>query len=55
MWDVWWKKWHWDRFLSKFFSFTLSVSFNHGSIFTYLGEEQQVPWWPKFRDIVSPH
>jgi hypothetical protein len=21
MWDLWWTKWHWDKFFSKFFSF----------------------------------
>jgi hypothetical protein len=24
MWDFWWKKWHWDRFLSELFGFPLS-------------------------------
>jgi hypothetical protein len=32
MWDVRWTKWHWDRFLSEFFSFTLSISFHHSNI-----------------------
>jgi hypothetical protein len=26
MWDFWWKKWHWDRFLPEYFGFSL-VSF----------------------------
>jgi hypothetical protein len=25
MWDLWWRKWHWDRFFSEFFGFPLSV------------------------------
>jgi hypothetical protein len=25
MWDLWWTKWHWDRFFSEFFGFTLSI------------------------------
>jgi hypothetical protein len=25
MWDLWWTKWHWDRFFSEFFRFPLSV------------------------------
>jgi hypothetical protein len=28
IWDLWWKKWHWDRFFSEFFGFTLSISFH---------------------------
>ena len=32
--DLWWTKWHWDRFFSKNFSFPLSLSF-HQSFFTY--------------------
>jgi hypothetical protein len=22
MWDLWWTKWHWDRFFSEFFRFS---------------------------------
>jgi hypothetical protein len=34
MWDLWWTKWHWDRFFTEFFSFSLSVSlFHQDSIF----------------------
>jgi hypothetical protein len=36
LWDLWWTKWHWDRFFSKFFGFPLSISFCHCSIFTYV-------------------
>ena len=31
MWDFWWKNWHSDKFISKYFSFPLSVSFHHCS------------------------
>jgi len=30
MWDLWCTKWNWDRFFSKFISFSLSISFHHG-------------------------
>jgi hypothetical protein len=30
MWDLWWKKWHWDRIFSESFGFPLSVSFHRG-------------------------
>jgi hypothetical protein len=33
MWDLWWTKWHWDRFYSESFGFPLSVSFHRCSIF----------------------
>jgi hypothetical protein len=32
MWDLWWKKWHWDRFFPKYFGFPLSISFLRCSI-----------------------
>jgi hypothetical protein len=32
MWDLWWRKWHWDRFLPKYFGFLLSISFHRCSI-----------------------
>jgi hypothetical protein len=25
MWDLWWTKWHWDRFFSEFFGFPVTV------------------------------
>jgi hypothetical protein len=28
MWDLWWTKWHWDRFFFQYFGFPLSVSFH---------------------------
>ena len=35
MWNLWWKKWEWDRFFSKYFGFPLSVSFCQCSILIY--------------------
>jgi hypothetical protein len=32
MWDLWWTKWYWDRFFSKYFDFTVIVSFQQCSI-----------------------
>jgi len=32
VWDLWGMKCQWDRFLSKYFSFPLSVSFHKSSI-----------------------
>jgi hypothetical protein len=32
MWDLWWTKWHWDRFLPEYFGFPLSISFHRWSI-----------------------
>jgi hypothetical protein len=31
MWDLWWTKRHWGSFFSKFFGFSLSISFHLGS------------------------
>jgi hypothetical protein len=25
MWDLWWTKWHWERFFPEYFGFPLSV------------------------------
>jgi hypothetical protein len=36
MWDLWWTKWHWDRFFSEFFNFFLPISFHQGSILIYI-------------------
>jgi hypothetical protein len=36
MWDLWWTKRHWDRILSKFFGFPLSISFHDGSPHSYI-------------------
>jgi hypothetical protein len=32
MWDLWWTKWHWDRFFPEYFGFFLSISFHQCSI-----------------------
>jgi ABC-type transport system involved in Fe-S cluster assembly fused permease/ATPase subunit len=32
MWDLWWTKWHWDRFFPEYFGFPLSISFDLCSI-----------------------
>jgi hypothetical protein len=32
MWDLWWTKWHWDRFFSEYFAFLLSISLHRCSI-----------------------
>jgi hypothetical protein len=59
MWDLWWAKWHWDRFYSKFFGFSLSVSsFHKGSILIYV-----IIIWRKNKrsvsgrrsEVASPH
>ena len=33
--NLWWTKWRWDGFLSKYFLFLLSVSFHHCCIFIH--------------------
>ena len=30
--DLWWKKWHWDKFIPEYFGFPLSISFHRCSI-----------------------
>jgi hypothetical protein len=32
MWDLWWTKWHWDRFFPEYFGFPLSISFHRCSV-----------------------
>jgi hypothetical protein len=32
MWNLWWAKWHWDRFFPEFFGFPLSISFHRCSV-----------------------
>ena len=32
IWDLWWAKWHWDRFFSEYFGFPLSLLFHRCSI-----------------------
>jgi hypothetical protein len=36
VWDLWWTKWHWDRFHSECFGFHLSILFHHGSPHSYI-------------------
>jgi hypothetical protein len=38
-WDLWWTKWHWDRFFSEFFDFPLSISFHRGLHFSKKSEK----------------
>jgi hypothetical protein len=40
MWDLWWTKWHWDRFFPEYFGFTPSVSFHRYSI-TWKNEKRK--------------
>jgi hypothetical protein len=55
--DLWWTKWHWDRFFSEFFGFSpvriippwLSMLISH------LGDGQWARWWPQFWDTVWLH
>jgi hypothetical protein len=56
MWDLWWAKWHWERFFSEFFGFSVNISFHRRSPHSYhLGVEQYVRQWQQFGDVVSPH
>jgi hypothetical protein len=32
MWDLWWTKWHWVRFFSEFFGFSLSAPSLHSRL-----------------------
>jgi hypothetical protein len=32
MWNLWWTKWHWDRYFPEYFGFPLSLSFHLCSI-----------------------
>jgi len=32
VWDMWWTEWHWTRFFSECFDFSLSVLFYQWSI-----------------------
>jgi hypothetical protein len=41
MWDLWWTKWHWDRFFLEYFGFTLSVSVHRCSI-TWKNEKKLI-------------
>jgi hypothetical protein len=57
MWDLWWTKLHWDRFLSESFGFPRLISFHFCSEFTHIstGGCAKGPLETQFhRDIVSP-
>jgi hypothetical protein len=41
MWDLWWTKWHWDRFFSELFGFLLSVSSDEDLILIHRLEYKQ--------------
>jgi len=28
LWDLWWREWHWDGFVSQYFSFSLPILFH---------------------------
>jgi hypothetical protein len=36
MWDLWWIKWHWERFLYEFLGVSPYISFHHGSLYSYI-------------------
>jgi hypothetical protein len=36
MWDLWGKKWYWDRLFSKFFGILLAVSFHRDCPYSYI-------------------
>ena len=36
LWDLWWREWHWDGFVSQYYSFCLPVSFYQCSILSWL-------------------
>jgi hypothetical protein len=37
MWDLWWTKWHWDRFFSEYFGFQF-----HSTGAPFLGKGQKI-------------
>jgi hypothetical protein len=41
MWDLWWKKWRWDRVFPECFGFPLSLSFHRCSI-TWKNEKKKL-------------
>jgi hypothetical protein len=47
MWDLWWRKWQWERFPSESFCFPLSILFHRCSIFTHVssGGWTKGPFW----------
>jgi hypothetical protein len=45
LWDLWWTKWHWDRFFPDYFGFPLSISFHRCSITRKRTKGPPQPWW----------
>jgi hypothetical protein len=39
MWDLWWTKWHWDRFFPKYFGFPCQF---HSTGAPFLGKTKKV-------------
>jgi hypothetical protein len=55
MWDLWWKKWQWDRFFCEFLRFPFNIIPLWLSILMcHLGDEQYDRWWSQFRDSLTP-
>jgi hypothetical protein len=60
--DLWWTKWHWERFFSESFGVPQSISYHCCSIFTHTiwgidngpvnGPVSQIPMFRK--NILSP-
>jgi hypothetical protein len=53
MWDLWWTKWHWGRFPSKYFGFPLIMIISQMLICHWLwGQQQNQPTntisWPEY-------
>jgi hypothetical protein len=58
MWDLWWKKWHWDRFSP---STSVSPGSSHSTdsatfIIYHPGLVQQANYWKTYQvDSLTPH
>jgi hypothetical protein len=51
MWNLWWTKWHWNRFFSEVFGFPLLISFHCGSTYSYITWSMKVwCWWGKLKN-----
>jgi hypothetical protein len=55
MWDLWWTKWHWERFFLKFFSFTLSSAFRCGFPDAYISRQTNNRPVSGCSSEISPH
>jgi hypothetical protein len=44
--DLWWTEWHWDRFVSEYFGFPLSVLLQQCFILNFIWQKdkQAKPW-----------